>query len=279
MGGLAADSQLPVWLPLSLLTWAAMMAVYHGFGFVFELCDRNKWLASAKVRDADRISYAAMMPRVLANQVFVLLPAMIFVQWTGLAFTGIEHHSPLYFVVGLLAMGIGHDIVQYITHRGILHRPSLMKRLGHALHHSTTASRSISACYNSAADFFLQIVLPYLVPLVLIGGGGSDMIFQFLVVGLGAFGGLYEHSGYNFAVPLRQTRFFKALPHAGAIADLAITTHAHGEHHRRSNVSFSDGFGSWGICDTLFATRWDKVAAPDATRRRFTDGAQPALFK
>ncbi len=196
---------------------------------------------------------------LLANQVFVLLPMMVLLQWTGLAFTGTPHLSPLRFILSLIAMGIGHDIVQYIAHRGILHRPSLMKTLGHALHHSTGASKSISACYMSSADFLLEIALPYLIPLVLIGGGGSDMLFQFLVAGLGAFGGLYEHSGYDFAVPLRQTRFFKALPQIGAILEGLVTSHAHAEHHRRFNVSFSDGFGSPGICDTLFATRWDKV--------------------
>lgn len=259
MGGLAANGQLPVWLPLSILTWAVMMVAYHGIGFGFELCDRNNWLKSAKVRNVDRLSYAAMMPRVLANQIFVLLPAMIFLQWAGLAFTGAEHLSPLRFIVSVVLMGVGHDIVQYIAHRGILHRPSLMKRLGHALHHSTGASKSISACYMSSADFFLEIALPYLVPLVLIGGGGSDILFHGFVAGLGAFGGLYEHSGYDFAVPLRQTRFFKTLPWLGDLIEGLATSKAHAEHHRRFNVSFSDGFGSPGICDTIFGTRWDKV--------------------
>lgn len=259
MGGLAANGPLPLWLPLSVLTFMVMMAVYHGIGFLFELCDRYGWLKSAKVRNIDRLTYGEMLPRVLANQFFVLLPLMVALQWAGLAFTGAPHLAPLRFVLSLVAMGIGHDIVQYIAHRGILHRPGLMKTLGHALHHSTGASKSISACYMSAADFFLEIALPYLVPLVLIGGGGSDMLFQFLVAGLGAFGGLYEHSGYDFAAPLRQTRFYKSLPQLGRIVEGMITSHAHGEHHRRFNVSFSDGFGSPGICDTLFATRWDKV--------------------
>ena len=37
-----------------------------------------------------------------------------------------------------------------------------------------------------------------------------------------------------------------------------ISSHAHAQHHRRSSVSFSDGFGSPGLCDTLFGTRWDR---------------------
>lgn len=258
-GGLAANGPLPHWLPLSVATFLVMMAVYHGFGFLFELADRNGWVKAAKVRNVDRLTYGEMLPRVLANQVFVLLPAMVFLQWSRLAFVGAPHLSPLRFILSMIAMGIGHDIVQYIAHRGILHQPKLMKTLGHAIHHSTGASKSISACYMSAADFFLEIALPYLIPLVLVGGGGTDVFFQFLVAGLGAFGGLYEHSGYDFAVPFRETRLFKSVPLLGRVIANLVSSHAHGEHHRRFNVSFSDGFGSPGICDTIFSTRWDKA--------------------
>jgi hypothetical protein len=43
----------------------------------------------------------------------------------------------------------------------------------------------------------------------------------------------------------------------GLLAPSAISSHAHAEHHRRASVSFSDGFGSPGLCDWLFRTRWD----------------------
>jgi hypothetical protein len=66
-------------------------------------------------------------------------------------------------------------------------------------------------------------------------------------------GGLYEHSGYDFASRPEVTprRWISPLP-----ASL-VSSHAHGEHHRRSRVSFSDGFGSPGVCDLIFRTRWD----------------------
>jgi sterol desaturase/sphingolipid hydroxylase (fatty acid hydroxylase superfamily) len=250
---------LPIWLPLSVLTFLAMMLVYHGVGYAFEWCDRRGVLKSAKIRNIDRKTYRQLLPRVLLNQFLILLPAMVLLQWAGLAFTGAAHLSLWRFVLNLVALTIGHDVVQYVTHRHILHRPGLIRKLGHAVHHSTGASKAISACYMSGADFFLEIALPYLLPLVLIGGGGGDIFFHVMVAGLGAFGGLYEHSGYDFAVPLRGSRFYKAVPRLGAILAGAISSQAHGEHHRRSNVSFSDGFGSTGICDTVFATRWDKV--------------------
>jgi sterol desaturase/sphingolipid hydroxylase (fatty acid hydroxylase superfamily) len=263
--GLAANGALPAWLPLSVLTWIAMEAVYHGFGLAFEYCDRTGRLGKAKVRRADRLGYFDLLPRVAANQVFVLLPCMIGVQWAGLAFTGAPHLSAWRFIINLALMAVGHDVVQYLTHRYVLHHPRLMRKLGHAVHHSTRASKAISACYMSAPDFFLEIVLPYLLPLMLVGGGG-DIFFQITVAGLGAFGGLYEHSGYDFAVPLRDTRFFKVVPFLGRIVDAVITSKAHGEHHRRLNVSFSDGFGSPGICDTVLSTRWDKVDPPRSTQ-------------
>ncbi len=261
---LGAEGPLPEWLPLSVLTWIAMMAVFHGFGAAFEFCDRTGRLGAAKVRRADKLGYFELLPRVLFNQVFVLLPCMVFLQWARLAFVGPAHLGLWRFIFGMALMAVGHDVVQYATHRYILHNPKMMRTLGHAVHHSTGASKAISACYMSAPDFFLEIVLPYLLPLVLIGGGGSDITFQLLVAGLGAFGGVYEHSGYDFAVPLRKTHFFQKLPILGWILDALITSHAHGEHHRRFNVSFSDGFGSPGICDTVMSTRWDKVPQRNA---------------
>jgi hypothetical protein len=47
-----------------------------------------------------------------------------------------------------------------------------------------------------------------------------------------------------------------------------ITSKAHAEHHRRSNVSFSDGFGSPGLCDTIFRTRWDLAEDPMPPARK-----------
>ena len=70
-------SNLPSWLSLPVLVWAVMMAVYHAAGLLFEWADLTKVLAPFKVRHADKLSYAALLPRVLFNQTCVLLPAMI----------------------------------------------------------------------------------------------------------------------------------------------------------------------------------------------------------
>lgn len=259
---------LPAWLPLSVLTWVVLMVVFHGLGYAFEFCDQHGLLQSAKVRRADRLTYRQLLPRALVNQVFVLLPAMVLVQWLGWAFVGPAHLGAWRFLAMLVGMAVGHDIVQYITHRYVLHHPRLLRVLGHSVHHMTGASKAISALYMTPADFFLEIVLPYLLPLVVLGGGGGDVAFHLTVAALGAFGGLYEHSGYDFAFPLRETRLFKSVPLLGAMVEALVTSHAHGQHHTRGVVSFSDGFGSPGICDTVFATRWDKVKKAARTRQR-----------
>ena len=251
---------LPWWLPLSVYVWALQMVVFHAVGYAFEWCDRTRTLRQFKVRDIDRKSYRQLMGRVLFNQCAVLLPCMVLMQAVGLCFTG-EAHLPLWrFLSSLVVMGIGHDVVQYVTHRHLLHRPSLMRALRHSVHHSTGASKGVSACYMSAPDFFLEIVLPYLLPLALIGGGGSDILFHSMIAGLGAVGGVYEHSGYDFAVLLPKARLAERMPRFVKVLAGMITSQAHGEHHAKGNVSFSDGFGSPGVCDTAFGTRWDVVA-------------------
>ena len=93
-------------------------------------------------------------------------------------------------------------------------------------------------------------------------------MFHLTAASLGAIVGLYEHSGYDFAVRLPQD---KAQGLSGIVLRYLaplITSKAHGEHHRVGNVSFSEGVGSLGICDTLFKTRWDLAAAKKSSAQR-----------
>ena len=255
------------WAPLSAQIWLVQMLAYHGFGVWFEWLDRTGGLERFKVKPMERLGYFDMLPRVLANQIFVLLPAMLFTQWAGLAFVGSPMVSLPVFLASVAAMTVGHDVVQYIAHRFVLHRPDMMRRLGHALHHSTIGSRGISACYMSAADFFLEIVCPYLIPLVFVPLGSNFLVHALIVTG-GAFGGLYEHSGYDFARALREP----AEGHSPGRLRLAlarmVSSEAHAAHHLRGNVSFSDGFGSSNLCDTLFRTRFDLVALRSSAKAR-----------
>ncbi|TXT04790.1 hypothetical protein VHUM_04058 [Vanrija humicola] len=263
--------------PVSVQAWLVQEVVFHAVGLLFEYADQHKSLERFKVRKLRQSGYAKLLPNVLRNQIFVLLPMMWLSEYLGYCFTGPKQLSLFRFIASLPAMAIGHDIIQYIGHRYILHFPSvwMMKTFKHSIHHSTKANSAISACYMSSIDFFIEIVCPYLLPLALVGGGGSGTFFHFLVAGTGAIGGLYEHSGFDFSLYFRkrdpqpedkpeateaaeheeeQGPVLKAV--TSFLADF-LDNRAHLEHHRRGYVSFSDGFGSPGICDTLLATRWD----------------------
>lgn len=257
-------------IPISFQTWAIQLLGFYGTALLFEYFDRTT-LRPLRVREPDRKIFTLLLLRVLVNQCCILLPCMMITQILGWCFTGPNNLHPLHFIRSLPAMALGHDVIQYLSHRYLLHDPNskLMRLLSHSMHHTTSASRGISACYMSSMDFLLEIVLPYLVPLILVGGGGTDIRFHFLIAGLGVMGGVYEHSGYDFGVALRSTGkdptatdpapdsglhvSFTLLRALGGILD----NRAHGEHLSRAHVSFADGFGSPGICDTLFGTRFD----------------------
>jgi sterol desaturase/sphingolipid hydroxylase (fatty acid hydroxylase superfamily) len=158
-----STSILSLRLPLCLHVWLVQQLAFHAIGLFFEWCDRTGLLRPLRAREVDKKSYIQLLPRVLRNQCAVLLPCMALTQAAGLCFTG-SSQLPLWrFILSLPAMAIGHDVVQYVVHRHLLHRPNLrlMRVLRHSVHHSTTASRGISACYMSAPDFFLEIVLSY----------------------------------------------------------------------------------------------------------------------
>ena len=264
-------------LPLSVKIWLVQMVAFHLIGLGFFWLDRSGRLARYRVRPFETRSYAQLLPRVLVNQVVVLLPAMMAVEWLGVAFVGTPQIAWWMWPIGMLGMTVGHDLVQYATHRYILHRPLLMRPLGHSVHHSTAAGRSISACYMSLPDYFLEIVLPYLVPLAVIGGGGSDWVFHSVVVTAGAFGGLYEHSGYDLGLAFADTRAAGWRGVKNRVLAHGLSSKAHGEHHSRGNVSFSDGFGSSNICDTVLKTRWDLVGLRQRRRVRTDDSVTEPL--
>ncbi|KAJ3042342.1 hypothetical protein HDV00_007476 [Rhizophlyctis rosea] len=269
MADLAQTFYLPTFV------WAAQMVTYHAFALLFHWSDVTGKLRRVKVRDNDRKTYLQLLPTVLFNQIFILLPAMLFAAYTNIAFAGKPTRLPLWrFFLSFPCLTIGHDFIQYYFHRYALHSPDrrIARLFQHGVHHSTGATKAISACYMAPLDFVLEIVFPYLVPLALVGSAGSDIYFHTLVACIGAIGGLYEHSGYDFSLFFRSPTV--ANPSEKPCAELTEQHHpvisivrsfladfldnrAHSEHHSRGYVSFSDGFGSPGICDTIFKTRWD----------------------
>src|SRR5208283_5522218 len=119
------------WAPLSAQIWVIQMAAYHGIVLWFEWLDRSGRLQRFKFKHMERMSYFELLPRVLANQIFILLPAMLFKQWAGLAYVGSPTVSLPVFVASVAFMTVGHAVLQCVAHRFILPLPDKISLLGH----------------------------------------------------------------------------------------------------------------------------------------------------
>ncbi|GAB0496607.1 hypothetical protein MMPV_007920 [Pyropia vietnamensis] len=166
--------------PVSVTTWAVGMATFHVAAAIAAVADATAVGTALKVRievDPSR-RYAALLPRVVANQVLLLLPTMVVAEAVGWAYGGpYDAHSrvggvvspSVPSVVSLMVvaawMAVAHDVLFYVGHRFLLHSGWGWRAFGHHLHHTTRASTGVSAMYMSPADYIIEIVVPYLVPL------------------------------------------------------------------------------------------------------------------
>lgn len=238
----------------SLASWLLFMLTFHPACLIFHFLDCKQHFASYKIYPPteNTPSYRQMLPIVLFNQIFILLPSMLLTTYLNLSYAP-KHlqPSPLQSIIAIILFTTSlHELAFYVVHRYILHSAWGFHRLNHALHHATKAHSAISAMYMSPPDFFLEIVIPYLVPLIFVSHFNCvSNIFCTTIFPLGAFGGLYEHSGYNF---------FPNIP--------ALDTTVHGLHHIYYHCSFADGVGSPSVLDRLFETVCAHVgpAAPAA---------------
>lgn len=228
------------------------MLVFHVFSFLFQVLDHANLLQTYKIYPPTEHTptYRQMLPRVLFNQIFLLLPACLLCHRLNLSFPDpsipfqpSHHQSSPTVLTSLLIMFIVppllHEFAFYVAHRFILHHPWGFSRFNHALHHATKAHSALSAMYMSPSDFLLEIILPYLLPLIVVSR--LNLMRQphiICMLPLGALGGLYEHSGYNF--------FGKHIPF--------LDTRVHGLHHLHYTCSFADGVGAPSIFDSTFHT-------------------------
>lgn len=232
--------------PVSVTTWAAGVGVFHAAAAVAAVADATAAGAGAKVRveaDPGR-RYAALLPRVVANQVLLLLPAMVAAEAAGWAYAGGPPVAPTVGTLLVVAawMAVAHDVLFYVGHRFLLHSGWGWRAFGHHLHHTTRAATAVSAMYMAPADYLIEIVGPYLLPLGAVSPR-LDARWHAALLAAGCVGGVYEHSGYNL---------LRGVP--------GLDTTPHGEHHTRGGgVSFADGVGSPSLMDALWGTAWDAV--------------------
>lgn len=227
----------------NILSFLIFMTVFHVLSFLFFLLD--SYFPNLRVKHfrggPSAPTYLSMLPRVLFNQLFILLPFMLLSTHFGLTYpsTPRPEPTPLASVLSLVALGpLLHEAAFYIFHRFILHSSWGFRLLDHHLHHTSLAHSAISAMYMSGPDFVLEIVLPYLLPLgVLSSSGACSPACCVAMLPLGALGGLYEHSGYNF---------FEGIA--------ALDTSVHALHHRFYHCSFADGVGAPSVFDAALGT-------------------------
>mmetsp|Transcript_1647 Transcript_1647/g.3501 ORF Transcript_1647/g.3501 Transcript_1647/m.3501 type:complete len:291 (+) Transcript_1647:446-1318(+) len=239
-------------VPVVVLAWISFFATFHVVALCFTLIDVGRFISAEvssslsvhKVCRRGMKAYSDMLPLVIFNQVFVMLPSMLIFTWLGLGFVRPEEtadaHSLFWRLPLILAwMSLGHDIVFYVFHRFILHTTWGLRIFRHDIHHSTKASVALSALYMHPLDFLLEVVAPFLIPFAFVSHLSSDS-FTIVLAGIGAIGGAYEHSGYNFWPQITP-----------------LDTSLHIAHHLQWNCSFSDGVGSTNVMDKLCGTAAD----------------------
>lgn len=230
-----------------LLSWVLFMLLFHAMGLLFQYLDTSRRLANHKQFNPLPTSplYGDMLPLVLFNQVFLLFPVMQLCRYANLIMTPIVDAPSTYghalrsFLLLSTVAPFLHEILFYTAHRFVLHSRWGFSALNHRLHHSSRAHCSISAMYMTPADFFLEVIVPYILPLILLSHGlhGLPRSHAVWMLPIGALGGLYEHSGYNFFRGVR-----------------GLDTSVHGRHHTMHGCSFSDGFGSPSVLDHWLLT-------------------------
>lgn len=183
----------------ALCSWTLFMACYHVACALFEHLDRTQKLQQYKQFRWKKglPTYRDMLPRVLANQTLIMLPCMIAVWPLTNSYSGKQPSTPTSLLALAALAPLLHELPFYALHRWVLHSPHGVPRLGHSLHHNAKAHSAVSAMYMYAFDYVLQIVVPYVIPLLVLRA--TRMLTASHAVALlplGSLGGLYEHSGY-----------------------------------------------------------------------------------
>jgi len=227
--------------------WLNHMLVWHAACAFFALCDARAYFSRYKIsRGRDRVSWRSVMPVVLRNQIFILLPAMVVLAYNEVAFA-LASHPWWLVVVHTQLVQLTHDTIFYFGHR-LLHTRALYTLSGHALHHRSNGGTAAASMYMSAPDFCVEIVAPFLVHLALFD---TDPRFDHLLAFAGTLSALYEHSGYCF------THW------------RVLDTRAHCSHHAaRPHGSFSEGALSTGLWDWLLGTSWHQERASERAAQK-----------
>lgn len=226
----------------SITSWLLFMLAFYIAAFAFQCFDRYRILSQYKVyrSSAATPTFSQMLLRVIFNQCCLLLPAMILFENFSLTFKSNPNppSNLVSFFTQFTLTTFLHEVAFYIFHSYVLHSSWGFQNLNHALHHTSKTHSAISAMYMSPPDFLLEIIIPYLFPLCLSTLCNYANNFSCLFILLfGAFGGLYEHSGYNIFPDIH-----------------TLDTSVHALHHTHHHCSFANGVGAPSLVDPFMGT-------------------------
>ena len=225
------------------MTWGTQFVTWHFFAALYNILDETGrkgtapgcWVWKYKLRKKDNVTYEQILPRVLFNQVFILLPVMTTMAYFGYGSTNTPMALwkwPVYAYV----LGVFHDVVFYFGHR-LLHTKWGYVTFRHGLHHSSKAATAASSMYMSSPDFFLEIVLPYLSFFWVVP---TSLAFDMTVASVGSIAAMTEHSGYNFSVGFK-----------------TLDSRPHFAHHNNLLTgAYAEGIFSPGYMDRIFGTNY-----------------------
>ena len=165
------------------------MIVFHVGSWVFD--NLREFYPGAK-RHVEKFSELKdVMQVVLCNQILVLLPWMILLDWLGWT-----DYADGFNLLGLFrCLFFGQVFYYSIFHtlHHMLHWPIFYRF--HKLHHQSKALRAATAFYMTGFDFLLEVVIP--ASAWLLYHPTEQFIHACILISLGILTGLYQHSGWN----------------------------------------------------------------------------------
>jgi len=152
-----------------LVYWSTM---FYAFSDIFSMSTVCMSSTSSLKASHKMPTYYDMLPQVIWNQLVIVLPSMLLCAHYKLSVS--QEMSPFVeslhpavrwwcsFVVGATT----HEVTFYAFHRFLLHSKWGYEFLAHTVHHSAKTYSAISALYMSLQDFFVEIVVLFLAPVM-----------------------------------------------------------------------------------------------------------------
>ena len=133
-----------------------------------------------------------MLPTVIRNHIILGIFYYIYINLFPPMICNISNKTYI-FLLKILVYYILYDIIFYSGH--ILMHHKYLYKIIHKQHHLTDADIGISGYYMGVIDFFGEFILPFFIPLYIVGNDPLIMVIYGII---GQINGILSHSGYNF---------------------------------------------------------------------------------